>query len=355
MFCSSCTNRESVLTIVNMEKLSGINKQQGFPIEEAFSDVQLIPLETNDSCLIGNIRLFKESSQYLFVCDNDNNGILQFASTGKFVRRIGKQGKGPEEFSAYDFDLDDRGKIIYIYDYFQQKMVKYDFDGKFIESYRVPVVEGMVYMRFMAPGKLIFMTAHNSHSPEVFLFSEQEKAMAPIRKKERKTEAGAAFGGQKAIYAYRDRVCFQHAFNDTVFMVEEEKLLPAFILKTSKYQYGFEEYVNFNSTEIRLEITNLIETITKILVKYEIADHGANPFERKSYLAYYNKDNQQIIMNCVFHHPEQSIMSFNGGFYQGNANRLYAIREAYEFSELPGLPVAIKEEDNPILIRYTYK
>lgn len=74
-------------------------------LSSLFSQHRLIPLETNDSSLIGgrgNKIIKRDSCFYV----ESENAILCFNNQGKFLRRIAHQGSGPGEYAEIaDFDV----------------------------------------------------------------------------------------------------------------------------------------------------------------------------------------------------------------------------------------------------------
>ena len=74
-------------------------------LSSLFSQHRLIPLETNDSSLIGGRgnKIIKRDS--CFYVESDN-AILCLDNNGKFLRRIAHQGSGPGEYAEIaDFDV----------------------------------------------------------------------------------------------------------------------------------------------------------------------------------------------------------------------------------------------------------
>ncbi len=72
-----------------------------------FPDYRLIPLETNDSCLIDSkrIKILKRDSCYYVQSYND---ILKFDGDGKFVEKLSKVGNARDEYPIIlDFDIAD--------------------------------------------------------------------------------------------------------------------------------------------------------------------------------------------------------------------------------------------------------
>lgn len=91
----------------------------------------IVPLETNDSSLIGgNIRKILKHG-HLFYVSFDRTTLLCFSEDGTFVRRIGTLGNGRGEYTSLaDFDVDNEG----IYIVGNRQMNVYKPDGTFQEK-----------------------------------------------------------------------------------------------------------------------------------------------------------------------------------------------------------------------------
>lgn len=99
-------------------------------------DVEYIPLETNENCLIGNISrlLYRNGNFYLFDFVISNT-IHVFDRSGKFLYKIDNIGKGPGEYvSISDFDVDKDGNI-YVFDAGgKRRIIKYSNNGASFKS-----------------------------------------------------------------------------------------------------------------------------------------------------------------------------------------------------------------------------
>jgi hypothetical protein len=101
-------------------------------VDSIFKDIEAIPLETRNECLITSITKALFYKDKILLHDNAAR-LLVFNINGKFLYEIGKQGRGPGEFSELrDFDLDKDGNV-YILDYL--KIHKYKIDGAYIKSF----------------------------------------------------------------------------------------------------------------------------------------------------------------------------------------------------------------------------
>lgn len=66
-------------------------------VGDLFSEIEIVPLETSDSTLLGMVYpLF--TSSYYFMRDNTRQQLVAFDTAGKFAFRICNQGRAPEQY-----------------------------------------------------------------------------------------------------------------------------------------------------------------------------------------------------------------------------------------------------------------
>lgn len=108
-------------------------------IQDKFSLVNYIILENNENSMFSAIDKVRFKNDKIFIMDNTSlHTVLIFDMNGKFIQKIGNQGKGPGEVSMLcDFDVDDNGNT-YLYNRQQKKILKYDPKGSFISEYKLP-------------------------------------------------------------------------------------------------------------------------------------------------------------------------------------------------------------------------
>ena len=108
--------KETEIQQYNSDKLSGI--------VEYFD---IVPLETSDDCLLGEINVIKKRSGRYYVRTNANR-LDVFNGDGKHLMKVGGVGQGPGEYAAIcDFDVDND----HIYILVPGKILKYDSNGTF--------------------------------------------------------------------------------------------------------------------------------------------------------------------------------------------------------------------------------
>lgn len=130
-FLCSCSNRhkdaffkEKIVTI-EMNTL----QEKGLSISEIGYDINIIPLETTDSCLLkGNAHIIYASQHDIFI--SDGKIIFRFDNDGKFKNTIGIVGNGPMEHNAiFSASVDSKQNLVYIYNG-NKKIITWDFSGK---------------------------------------------------------------------------------------------------------------------------------------------------------------------------------------------------------------------------------
>ena len=104
--------------------------------EIAFNDIvekyEMIKLETNKECLIGDIQKLFIHKNKLYILSGGN--IFCFNMSGEFIFSISNSGRGPGEFiKLQDFSIDD--ELLYAYDNFGRKInIHNASDGSYISS-----------------------------------------------------------------------------------------------------------------------------------------------------------------------------------------------------------------------------
>ena len=129
-----------------------------------FLSIELIPLETNDECLIDNWDFTSMAHIILlnddFIFFNSKRNLYTFDYTGKFLHQIGEIGQGPRDFlRLYDFFLNKDEPTIFISDV--HKVLEYDFHGNFIHSFPNPIVEDEIIFNNTYAGDKLFVGSIN--------------------------------------------------------------------------------------------------------------------------------------------------------------------------------------------------
>jgi hypothetical protein len=103
---------------------------------DIFEDYYVIPLETNEDCLIGEIKSIRFSNDKIIILDSRvSKSIFVFDQKGNFIRKIGCLGKGPGEFiQPHSISVNKEKEELAIYDAMLNKIQLYSLSGEFIKS-----------------------------------------------------------------------------------------------------------------------------------------------------------------------------------------------------------------------------
>lgn len=142
MFLGGCQNKKKELTYVKDKDFLTINidnleTKQPIYFSSLFNDIKIIPLETNENCMIGHINQLKIFKDYIIVLDGSiAKSIFIFNRDGKYLRKIGNIGLGPGEYKrVHMFSLDEENDRILVLDGNLRKIITYTLDGEFVTEY----------------------------------------------------------------------------------------------------------------------------------------------------------------------------------------------------------------------------
>ncbi|TKG93929.1 6-bladed beta-propeller [Puteibacter caeruleilacunae] len=238
--CTFNSDNQFKVIPVDTESQSTIN------LSDISDKVEVIKFETNDSCLISNPIYLKVTSKYVFVTDGMRR-VLQFDRNGKFIRQIGHEGRGPQEYQYIGaLACDTISQKLYISCH--KKILCYSFDGSYIRTITLKkFVDFMtivddelwpVYSNFAIPIKDKFITEVN-----ILKLSKDGMVKDSVRIKTIKLDQ-SIFSSYpyvnylsqcaKATYLYCPVLLPEPITRDTLYTLKGDKLIPAVKLDFGK-------------------------------------------------------------------------------------------------------------------------
>jgi hypothetical protein len=133
--CSETVHQHHDIRIVKIFELGNEDNEN----EELFADIMSIAVDRTG---------------YLYVADRQFNTIKKFDQNGKFIKKWGGPGNGPEEFLRLQSILTDSKGNVFGLDMGNNKLVKFNSDGFFIKS--IPIRINTYRMR-MTPDNKLFL------------------------------------------------------------------------------------------------------------------------------------------------------------------------------------------------------
>lgn len=141
----SCVNKDTTesvsTTFSNVKHIKiDIKDAEEKILSSIVDSISYVFLETNDSCLIGNIDKVVAYNNRFYILDKEKSKTLFiFDARGKLITKINRKGKGPGEYSTPDdFVIDKEEKTVEIYNRALKKILKFNMDGKFLSEFHFP-------------------------------------------------------------------------------------------------------------------------------------------------------------------------------------------------------------------------
>ena len=105
--CSSCNRTPSV---EEPDVLKVELKETPVSVSDFFSKVEVIPLETSDSCLLARILRVRVSGDTTYILTQDyptfrHITLMAFDKKGNYLRSIGRVGQGPGDVISFRIDV----------------------------------------------------------------------------------------------------------------------------------------------------------------------------------------------------------------------------------------------------------
>jgi hypothetical protein len=276
--CSGSKKDKSSNTIeINASELI-TQKSTHTYLSQIFDNCKYVILEVSDECLIDRVRFLFLTKQYIIVVGRRDCFVFD-RNTGKFLRKIGKCGEGPNEYSSYirHAFIDEANDLIFILsrDY---KLLSYNInDASLINivknlsrhyqySFRhLDLIDSIHYIgnidnssgnfkdRFVV-GTIYGDSIHSF--PNHLSFNPKKH---PHPETQEPVTYSTSLTSDMHFYRFKNKLYMKELLNDTLFYAKDPyTLIPQVVFDMGKYQFSFELY----SDALRLmkEIENYLLT-----------------------------------------------------------------------------------------------
>lgn len=279
-------------------------------LSDLVASIEYIPLETNRSCLIGEIRRsehLKISDNYILVYCNTSQSFYLFNRAGEFITKIGSRGRGPGEYllGATPFAIDEKNWQVIIANTIGSntgQLIYYDMNGKHVRSVSVDgrFVGAIPSVQF--DDKYIAMHLNNPFKEgdppfNYSIFSNDYKLITQKIKNVdyiSTQQMAGTFIGEYYIYFYNGQLHVKNAvLNDTVYSISKNlSFFPKYIINFGSYSFTSQvlsdpelyRRVVHNHTLLR----SVFETNNYVLISYM--------FKEKYFYQYYDKSQRRSML-----------------------------------------------------------
>ncbi len=130
-----CKAKNSNTSTSTIQISVDLKETRRISISEFADSVRFIKLETTGDNLISYVTKVFFDDGKIIIADEEAHQILIFDETGKFINKISRVGRGPQEYIGTSAVLyDPAQKNVMVYDGMSHKILFYDLNGAFIRS-----------------------------------------------------------------------------------------------------------------------------------------------------------------------------------------------------------------------------
>jgi hypothetical protein len=160
----------------------------------------------------------------------DNHVIYRIdRKNGHVLFKLDKRGQGQEEYlSISDFVIDSKTQSIFIYDLNKRKIIKCNFEGKYLESSEND---------FIGSFDLIdddnFLVSYSPFSNELFhagIYDRSWNLLTQLLPKAAETDQKGGLHHFDILYKFDEKHYIKKSFNDTLFQVHKQQVEPYLII-----------------------------------------------------------------------------------------------------------------------------
>lgn len=301
IFLFSCNNSKNELYKFD----PSILEEKQINLSEIADDILYVPLD--DSILISGVNTvnypkFANDRIYLY---DQNQGILIFSRSGKFLRKIGKRGRGPGEYVyGSTFTVDPESGTVYLNDL--NSIIKvYSKSGNYLRSIMLNEYQGSIdEMEFFNKNLFVaFNLQYGDNFKYEWVFLDTLGNI--IKKKDRSIpifKSNYLVGGGTFIQG--NKLNFWHNFTDTIISFSDDfTVKPNFLLSQGDFRLP-KQYVDDPIKRLPeyMSMEQVLETNRFLILRYNFYK-GKNSLvlidkeEDKSYLSYWSFDDYRGLIN----------------------------------------------------------
>ena len=198
---------------------------------EVISDIEYIPLETSAQCLVDEYFSAKISENYILVTDRQH--CILFSRQGKYIRHIGRQGQGPEEYNIVgNVTIDEKSNMIYMSGLYE--LLAYRISGEFVkklnlrEFFNKTGITGPIQKVVHWKDNLFCANIYLGYGKEnyhfvIFSLDGQVIKLLPnfIKFEIESNVSYLSYGDDADIYLYNGQLSYKKVISDTLFRIND--------------------------------------------------------------------------------------------------------------------------------------
>lgn len=202
-------------------------------------EITYVKLETSAECLIHTLAEYYFTSEYIFV-DNVYN-ILQFSIDGKFIKQIGRQGRGPGEIGLIrTLSVVDSEKLLAVQTNSVSKLFFFSFDGDFVKSVPVPDINNIA---LLPEGRMLFYDPCVwGHEDYMFILKDitGDTLSCVVNHSKWQNRSGYVYTVSYHLfhpfYISAGAVSLKSMHNDTIYCLRKDSIVPRYLIDLGRFE-----------------------------------------------------------------------------------------------------------------------
>ena len=259
-------NADKASDIATIEIVQNLGKFQAVPLSEFVTELEYIPLETCDDCLIaewnGGYNHIIVTTSHIFVAGY--NFCYAFDRDGRFIGKLGSVGQGPGEYSDLrGLSIDENKQSVYINA--RYSVMEYSYDGVFRRSFSVPQTRLQLHNHpseseytnrmnniYFVRDNLFIGHTLNFMGNEKYNFHLINDSAQLVKSFNNHVQFNRiitfiSYPNEEAMRPYRvmENIYVKEVQSDTVFCLNtQNELIPKFVFNLGRYAYRVEDRID---------------------------------------------------------------------------------------------------------------
>jgi len=263
-------NETNGITVIDVEQHLG--KYQEILASEFIFELEYVPLETNENCVIGGIRHLIVTPTHIFLAGSISLGssyCYAFDRKGQFICNIGSVGQGPGEYTTITgLSIDEDKQSLYITTF--PNVLEYSWDGVFRKSiYKPQNMSGdFIGEVYALTDNLFIGHVPNYTGNEMFnyiLFNDSSQVIKSFENHIKFNRRIIFYDGlDRSIMPFKilKHIYVKELTNDTLYCLNEQNvLIPQFVFNVGK-KHAYpkqlkEEFLGHNSSSLLKDVITI--------------------------------------------------------------------------------------------------
>ncbi|TKG94937.1 6-bladed beta-propeller [Puteibacter caeruleilacunae] len=241
------------------------DKLEDLFLSEIADSIRYIPLETRSKCLLTGVLTAAVSDKYFFI--KQRYKLFQFSKEGKFIRQVGNEGRGPGEFLLRKFIINKSSIFLFPR---KARFLEYDFNGNHIRTIKNNLISSDIEDMTSTNDCIVFCNAVRGDfiadaqkKDELVLYDPLQgkdirklKINYGIQKK--KGTGHQKITGMQLLARNKESAYYKYIFNDTLYQVNKDGIVPKFILDFGKHQYSIDNAYTRGGKNLNKKLRDVI-------------------------------------------------------------------------------------------------